>query len=132
MSLVDRWLSQVSQVSQSGVREVAEGVNRAEGQKETVAQSLAANCESKGGGGEFQIVRERAAARSSAYAAAKPAKAAKVVTRLDVYKSKRAAMWRDLTIVGQDLLAEGRKPGEIRRMFGLTWGEIERIRQAPR
>jgi hypothetical protein len=40
-----------------------------------------------------------------------------------------ATMHRDLAVVVQDLLAEGKKPGHIRRMFGLSWAEIDRIRR---
>jgi len=120
----DRWLSQLSQLSHSAAgeaREAPETAAEAESQSSPSVQPVFTREKKEK---EVQIVRESEAAK-----AAKPAK---VVTRLDVYKAERAAMWRDLTVVVQDLLAEGRKPGQIRRTFGLTWGEIERIRQAPR
>ena len=142
MTVAERWLSpelsQFSQLSQVGSRTPAKTEKPAEAPKKPSVQGLTA--------GRASEKEEEGFLREREIQPAKPAKVAKVA--LDPADSldfafattlrkpakvlgdeARAAMWRDITIVVQDLLAEGKKPGQIRRMFGLSWTEINQIRK---
>jgi|ERR687891_385634 hypothetical protein len=112
MSVVKRWLSQESQVSQCHPRGREACTRAEEEQKNWLNQCVTPASVSENREATFEIVRESA-----------PATPATVATPAPVAWTRRA----DVITVVEDLADEGKKVGQIARMLGLSRNEVTTI-----